>query len=244
MLVTSKAISGRSLDRAVALAVLGLAVGVLPPGSEAQTGTQDVSALACTAAYQVDWRATTSPERSAADRKGAETTYEAWRRQMTDHDAANAAVSAQTARLESMVSSGSVSLPDVVAACDRAWGEGASRFTEQYAPPPKPAETNSEVLVFENTQSPVSDPEPTRSETAQCDTTDRRATGIMNTWVYALQDYVAEGVRDYGRERELKDKYANLRSRLEDEMTTAETYGCDSLARDIRSALSDWELPF
>ena len=59
-----------------------------------------------------------------------------------------------------------------------------------------------------------------------------------------MEDYLAGGVRDYDQERELSDLYRRLRSRLHDELTVAETYGCDSLARDIRYGLSDWDNPF
>ncbi len=229
----------------------GLAGLLLIGGSHGRAGAeapeQDVSALACTAAYQLDWQATTSPERSAADRDGAEKTYEALRAvAVQDQDAVSAAVAQQTAELKAHVGLSSEGLTEIVEACDVAWSGDASDHAAQYAPPPAPSPTTSaDITTFENTEEPqYSAPAPSRADSAECDTTDRRATGIMNTWTYAMEDYFAGGVRDYDQERELSDLYRRLRSRLEDELSTAETYGCDSLANDIRYGLNNWDNPF
>jgi hypothetical protein len=214
--------------------------------ADAQTSDADTSALACTAAYQIDWLATTSSERSAADRKGAETTYAAYRAQNRQaDDAAKSAITQKTTAMNASVRSGAASLTEIVAACDKAWSENASQYATQYAPPPTPPTSSSgEADTLQTRQAQSASPAPASTASAQCETTDRRAEGIMNTWKYAVQDYAADGVRDYDRERTLSDMYRSLRSRLESEMRTAETYGCDDLAGDIRYGLNNWENPF
>ncbi|MBU4569175.1 MAG: hypothetical protein KJ833_09460 [Alphaproteobacteria bacterium] len=220
-----------------------LLVGAWAMSAKAEGGNGDVSALACAAAYQLDWQATTSSERSAADREGAEKTFEALRAGGTQD--AGAAVAQQTATLKAQVGASSAGLTEIVEACDRAWNGDASDYASQYAPPPAPLPaSNAGITTFENPETGYSAPSPAPGNSADCETTDRRATGIMNTWTYALEDYFAGGVRDYDQERDLSDLYRRLRSRLQDELSTAETYGCDSLASDIRYGLSDWDNPF
>ena len=221
----------------VAASAAALLLGVGPARAEGV----DVSAVACAAAYQLDWQATTSPERSAADREGAEKTFAA----LNGTQDASAAVAQQTAALRAQVGASSARLTEIVEACDTAWNGAASDFAAQYAPPPAPpASSNADVTMFENTEPPYSAPAPSRSESAACETTDKRASGIMNQWGYAIEDYYAGGVRDYDQERELSDLYRRLRSRLQDELLVAETSGCDALASDIRYGLSDWDNPF
>lgn len=212
--------------------------------ADAQTSDGDTSALACTAAYRIDWQATTSSERSAADRKGADTTYAAFRSQkrLAD-DEANSVVNQKTADMNASVGSGSARLPEIIAACDKVWGEAASQFATQYAPLPTTS-SSGEADSFQTGQAQSSSPPLARTVNAQCEITDRRAEGIIQTWNYAIQDYVADGERDYDREDALREMYRSLRSRLEDEMGTAETYGCNDLARDIRYVLNDWTNPF
>lgn len=207
----------------------------------AGSGNGDVSALTCAAAYQLDWQATTSPERSAADRAGAEKTLAA----ISGAKDAGAAVSQQAAALEAQVGADSARLTEMVEACDLAWSGNASEYAAQYAPPPEISMTESAgIVTFENTQAESSPQAPPAAISAECDTTERRATGIMNTWTYAMEDYVAGGVRDYDQERELSELYRSLRSRLEDELSVAETYSCEPLTRDIRYVLGDWDNPF
>jgi len=230
---------------AVAVLVGCWLIGALGAAARAEAQGEDVSALACTAAYQLDWQATTSPERSAADRDGAEKTYEALRAGASPDTAGeiSEAVTRQTAELEARIGSDGASLTEIVEACDLAWSGEASDYAAQYAPPPAPStSTNTDITTFENTEPTYSTPAPAQS--AECDTAERRATGIINTWTYALEDYFAGGVRDYDQERELSDLYGRLRSRLEDELTVAEFKACDSLADDIRYVLGDWDNPF
>ena len=219
---------------------------VLGALAKAEGARVDASALACTAAYQLDWEATTSLERSAADREGAEKTYEALRASAKlDADALNAAIAQHRAELKAQISSGSAGLTEIVEACDKAWSGAASDYAAQYAPPAALSSTSeTDVVTFENTEPQSTDFAPSSANSSNCETTDRRASGIMDTWTYALKDYYAEGVYDYAQERELSELYRNLRSRLEDEGSTAQTYGCYSLASDIRHALSNWENPF
>lgn len=225
----------------VAGGAIALLMGTPVTSATAEGGSGDVSALACTAAYQLDWQATTSPERSAADRAGAEKTFAA----ISGTQDASAAVTQQTDALKAQVGADSAALTEIVEACDVAWSGNASQYAAQYASPPATsATTSAEITTFENTQTEYSPPVPSAAASAECDTTDRRATGIIETWTYAMEDYLAGGVRDYDQERELSDLYRRLRSRLHDELTVAETYGCDSLARDIRYGLSDWDNPF
>lgn len=205
----------------------------------------DASALACTVAYQVDWEKTTSPERRAADRKGAEITFEAWRREVGDGRDPADDVRTRAPALTEQVEAGAVDLGALVAACDRAWSGNAAAHAPQYAAKPEPAPAiSSEPVTFENTEAreAKSDAQPATSR--QCEITDARATGIINLWTTYLSDYVNDSERDYAIERELRSSYDNLRSRLQDELGTAETYGCHQLASDIRYALGEWEFPF
>ncbi len=214
---------------------------LLSASASAEGGNGDVSALACAAAYQLDWQATTSPERSAADREGAEKTFAA----LSGTPEASKAVAQRTAILKGQIGANNAELTDIIEACDRAWNGAASDYAAMYAPPPAPsAPSNADVPTFESNEPQYSAPSTARAESAACETTDKRASGIMNQWSYAVQDYFAGGVRDYDQERELNDLYRRLRSRLQDELLVAETNGCDSLARDIRYGLSNWENPF
>lgn len=230
----------------LALVTASLVCAGLPGAGHAQASKGDSSALACAAAYQVDWAATASPERSAADRAGAEKAYEAYRMQTGQaSDTLNAAVRQKVTAIEALIGPNFEGLPQMVEICDTTWGAGASRFAAQYPAPSTSGPTNSgATTTFEAAESEASaaqDSEP--SQSARCETTDRRASGIMNTWTYALRDYMDLGERDYDRERELDDLFRSLRSRLEDEAATAETYGCAQLASEIRDALDEWENP-
>lgn len=239
------------ISRTVSLGAAAVLAGTLLTGAwadpaQAEDANDDVSALACTAAYQLDWQATTSPERSAADRDGAEKTYEALRASTAqDSGSVSAAVAEQTSALKARVGSSSEGLTEIVEACDVAWNGGVSDYAAQYAAPPAPSTTTSaDITTFENTEPSSYAPAPSPVESAEYETTDRRATGIMNTWTYAIEDYYAGGEYDYDQERELSDLYRRLRSRLQDELSVAETNGCDSLANDIRYGLNNWDNPF
>lgn len=83
-----------------------------------------------------------------------------------------------------------------------------------------------------------------RTNREQCDITERRATGIMDTWRYAYSDYATSTIRDYAKERELSELYRNLYSRLTDEGSVAEVHGCTQLLNDIRFVLADWKNPY
>lgn len=225
----------------VAGGAIALLMSTPVTSATAESGNGDVSALTCAAAYQLDWQATTSPERSAADRAGAEKTLAA----MSDTKDAGAAVAQQAAALEAQVGADSTRLAEIVEACDLAWSGNASEYATQYAPPPETSMTASAgIMTFENSQTEYSPQAPPAATSAECDTTERRATGIINTWTYAMEDYFAGGVRDYDQERELSDLYRRLRSRLEDELSVAETYSCEPLTREIRFVLGDWDNPF
>lgn len=207
------------------------------------------SALACAVAYTLDWEVTTSPERSAADRKGAETTFAALRAQMSSDDETDAVLAAQTTLTRARVGNDLAALSEMVAGCDKNWNGTASSHDARYGAmagsttPEADADGASAAATVDDSDSPaITSSADTQPD--QCSITDQRAAGIMNLWTNSLADYVAGGERDYDTERELGELYNNLRSRLTDEQSTAKTYGCDALADDISQAMSTWENPF
>lgn len=210
-----------------------------PAAAAPVSGRSDLALVTCYAVFDIDQTKSTDPARK--DRSRSRATYflgsafeqtarpknELLEFLSAEGKRLNAELLAAPGQIDAEIRACETLYPDVLARIERAHAERAKAEAE--------AERAAKAAEAERQA---------KANSEQCAITERRATGIMDTWRYAYGDYASSPHRDYARERELSELFRNLHSRLSDEGSTAEVYGCTQLAGEIRMVLSDWKNPY